>query len=179
MFETLPVEWELYRLDQVINDRGVMIDLQMAEAAIQIDTEQTYRLTAEFKEVTGLENPNSLTDLKNFIKSKTGKRVTSITKGNMNELLDEFKEYPEVIEALEIRQKLSKTSISKYKKMLEVTGSDGRARGLLQFYGARNTGRWAGRLIQVQNLPQNHIKDLDTARQIVKNGRLGLFRNDI
>lgn len=172
MFETLPVEWALYRLDQVINDRGVMIDLQMAEAAIQIDTEQTYRLTDEFKEVTGLSNPNSLTDLKNFIKSKTGRSVSSITKGNMKELLDEFKEYTEVLRALEIRQMLSKTSISKYQKMLEVTCSDGRARGLLQFYGAGHTGRWAGRLIQVQNLPQNHIKDLDTARQIVKMGDL-------
>lgn len=175
MFPTLPAENKLYQLDQVINDRGVMIDLQMAEAAIQIDTEQTNRLTAEFQEVTGLQNPNSLTDLKKFIKEKTGRTVSGITKGNMNELQNEFKNHHEILTALEIRQKLSKTSISKYKKMLEVTNSDGRARGLLQFYGAGHTGRWAGRLIQVQNLPQNHIKDLNTAREIIKTGDLDLL----
>lgn len=172
MFPTLPEENQLYQLDQKINDRGVMIDLQMAEAAIQIDTEQTNRLTAEFQEVTGLDNPNSLTDLKKYIKDKTGRRVASIAKGTMQELQDEFRDCPDILRALEIRQKLGKTSISKYKKMTEVTCNDGRARGLLQFYGAGHTGRWAGRLIQVQNLPQNHIDDLDNARQIVKMGDL-------
>ena len=176
MFDTIQEENELYQLDQRINDRGVMIDLQMAQAAIDIDTEQTNRLTSEFQEVTGLVNPNSLTDLKKYIKDKTGKSVTSITKNNMQELQEKAKDYPDLLRALEIRQMLSKTSISKYKKMLEVTSDDGRARGLLQFYGASNTGRWAGRLIQVQNLPQNHIKDLDTARQIVKTGDLELLK---
>ncbi len=175
MFPEIPAESKLYQLDQEINDRGVMIDLQMAEAAIQIDTEQTNRLTAEFQEVTGLPNPNSLTDLKKFIKDRTGKSVTSITKNNMTELQEKAKEYPDILRALEIRQLLSKTSISKYKKMLEVVNSDGRARGLLQFYGAGHTGRWAGRLIQVQNLPQNHISDLNTARKIVKTGDLELL----
>lgn len=175
MFPEISAETKLYQLDQVINDRGVMIDLQMAEAAIQIDTEQTNRLTSEFQEVTGLPNPNSLTDLKKFIKEKTGRTVSGITKGNMEELQSEFNDHHEILTALEIRQKLSKTSISKYKKMLEVTNIDGRARGLLQFYGASNTGRWAGRLIQVQNLPQNHISDLDTARKIIKTGDLDLL----
>mgnify|MGYP001019034086 CR=1 FL=1 len=172
MFPEIPAENKLYQLDQAINDRGVMIDLQMAQAAIDIDTEQTNRLTSEYQEVTGLPNPNSLTDLKKFIKDKTGKSVSSITKNNMQELQEKAKDYPDILRALEIRQMLSKTSISKYKKMLEVTCDDDRARGLLQFYGASNTGRWAGRLIQVQNLPQNHIKDLDTARKIVKTGDL-------
>ena len=172
MFPGIPAEKKLYHLDQLINDRGVRIDLQMAQAAIDIDTEHTNRLTSEFQEVTGLPNPNSLTDLKKYIKERTGKRVASITKGNMAELQENAKAYPDVLRALEIRQLLGKTSISKYKKMLDVVNRDGRARGLLQFYGAAHTGRWAGRLIQVQNLPQNHIKDLDIARKIVKMGDL-------
>lgn len=170
-FITIESEKELYKLDQKINDRGVLIDLDMAENAIAIDIEQTNRLTELFTRTTGMANPNSLTELKKYIKEKTGKEVKSITKDNLDKLQEKFKNYEDIVTALDIRQRLSKTSISKYKKMIEVTCSDGRARGLLQFYGA-GTGRWAGRLIQVQNLPQNHIRDLDTARNIVKNGNL-------
>lgn len=170
-FKQIPEEHKLYQLDQIINDRGVMIDLEMARNAIRIDTEQTKRLTDIYRETTGLENPNSLTDLKKYIKNRTGKSVRSITKTNIKDLQEKLKDYPDILTALEIRQRLSKTSIAKYQKMLAVTCKDGRARGLLQFYGAA-TGRWAGRLIQVQNLPQNHIKDLDTAREIVKSGDL-------
>jgi len=170
-FKTIPEEKLLYQLDQKINDRGVLIDLDMAKNAIAIDTEQTERLTKKYQEITGLENPNSLTDLKKFIKNKTGKVVKSITKHNLKDLKEKLKEYEDVVAALEIRERLSKSSIAKYKKMIDVACSDGRARGLLQFYGA-GTGRWAGRLIQVQNLPQNHITDLDTAREIIKNGDL-------
>ncbi|WP_352420758.1 DNA polymerase [Proteiniborus sp.] len=173
-FKTISQEKKLYELDQKINDRGVLIDLEMAENAIAIDTEQTERLTKEYRDITGLENPNSLTDLKKYIKARTGKVVKSITKQNLKELKEKLKDYDDVVSALDIRQRLSKTSISKYKKMIDVACSDGRARGLLFFYGA-GTGRWAGRLIQVQNLPQNHIKDLDTAREIVKNGDLDLL----
>ena len=173
-FETLPQEKKLYELDQKINDRGVLIDLKMAKSAIAIDTEQTERLTKKYKEITGLDNPNSLVELKDFIKQRTGKVVKSITKHNINELKEKLKDYEDVIAALEIRERLSKSSIAKYKKMIDVACSDGRARGLLQFYGAV-TGRWAGRLIQVQNLPQNHIPDLDIAREIVKNGNLDLL----
>ena len=167
-FKTIPEEKLLYQLDQKINDRGVLIDLDMAKNAIAIDTEQTERLTKKYQEITGLENPNSLMDLKKFIKNKTGKVVKSITKHNLKDLKEKLKEYEDVVAALEIRERLSKSSIAKYKKMIDVACSDGRARGLLQFYGA-GTGRWAGRLIQVQNLPQNHITDLDVARNIVKN----------
>ena len=167
-FKTIPEEKLLYQLDQKINDRGVLIDLDMAKNAIAIDTEQTERLTKKYRDITGLENPNSLTDLKKFIKNKTGKVVKSITKHNLKDLKEKLKEYEDVVAALEIRERLSKSSIAKYKKMIDVACSDGRARGLLQFYGA-GTGRWAGRLIQVQNLPQNHITDLDVARNIVKN----------
>lgn len=171
-FKQIPEEMELYKLDQKINDRGVLIDLEMAENAISIDLEQTNRLTETFTSVTGLENPNSLAALKKYIKEKTGKDIKSITKGNLEELKEEFKDFQDIVTALDIRQSLSRTSISKYKKMIEVACSDQRARGLLQFYGANRTGRWAGRLIQVQNLPQNHIRDLDTAREIVKYGDL-------
>ena len=171
-FKTLDSEKDLYWIDQKINDRGVLIDLEMAQSAIAIDTEQTNRLTKIYKEKTGLDNPNSVAELKKYIRSRTGKVVRSITKGNLKKLQDEFKDYEDIITALDVRQRLSKTSITKYKKMIDVACRDGRARGLLQFYGANRTGRWAGRLIQVQNLPQNHIKDLDAARKIIKNGDL-------
>ena len=173
-FETIEAEKELYALDQKINDRGVLIDLDMAENAISIDVEQTERLTRIYQEVTGLENPNSLTDIKKYIRTKTSKEVKSITKNNLDKLQEEFRNYPDIVTALEVRQALSKTSISKYKKMIESACRDSRVRGTLQFYGA-GTGRWAGRLIQVQNLPQNHISDLDTARNVVKYGDLELL----
>lgn len=173
-FDWIEEEKKLYELDQKINDRGVGIDLDMAENAISIDLEQTNRLTKIYQEVTGLDNPNSLTELKKYIKEKTGKVVGSITKDNLDKLQKKFQNHPEILTALEIRQALSKTSISKYKKMIDVANQDNRARGLLQFYGA-GTGRWAGRLIQVQNLPQNHIRDLDTARNVVKYGDLELL----
>lgn len=173
-FETLEVEKRLYQLDQKINDRGVLIDLDMARNAIAIDTEQAKRLTEIYKEATGLDNPNSLVELKNYIKMKTGIAVKSITKDNLDQLKEKLKDCPDIVTALDIRERLSKTSVAKYKKMIDVACSDGRARGLLQFYGA-STGRWAGRLIQVQNLPRNYISDLDTARKIVKNGDLDLL----
>lgn len=169
-------EKQLYALDQRINDRGIMIDLNMAENAIAIDTEQTDRLTKMFQETTGLENPNSLTDIKTYIKEHVGKVIRSITKDNLDVLKDKLADYPSIVTVLDIRQQLSRTSISKYKKMIDIACHDHRARGLLQFYGASRTSRWAGRLIQVQNLPQNHIKDLDTARKIVKYGDLDLLQ---
>ncbi len=175
-FPMSETEKQLYALDQKINDKGVMIDLDMAENAIAIDTEQTDRLTKIFQETTGLENPNSLTDIKAYIKEHVGKVVRSITKDNLDELKDKLEDYPDIVTVLDIRQRLSRTSISKYKKMIDIACHDHRARGLLQFYGASRTGRWAGRLIQVQNLPQNHIKDLDTAREIIKQGDLELLQ---
>lgn len=168
-------EKKLYQLDQKINDTGILIDTDMVRSAIAIDQEQANKLTAEFQAITGLENPNSLVDIKAFIKSRTGKTISSITKKNHDELLERFKDYPDVIRILEIRQRLSKTSIAKYQKMLDVACTDNRARGILQFYGAARTGRWAGRKIQPQNLPQNHLDDLDTAREVIKTGDLELM----
>jgi|LSQX01.3.fsa_nt_gb DNA polymerase len=168
-------EVELYELDQKINDTGILIDIDLAQKAVQMDQEQTEILTEEFRRRTGLKNPNSLVDIKALIKARTGKVVPSITKHNQADLMEAFKEHPDIVYALEVRQRLSKTSIAKYQKMLDVVGDDGRARGILQFYGAARTGRWAGRSIQPQNLPQNHIKDLDTARKILKTGDLELL----
>lgn len=168
-------EKKLYQLDQKINDTGILIDTDMVHSAIAIDQEQANKLTAEFQAITGLENPNSLVAIKAFIKSRTDKTISSITKKNHDELLERFKDYPDIIRILEIRQRLSKTSIAKYQKMLDVACSDSRARGILQFYGAARTGRWAGRKIQPQNLPQNHIADLDTARKTIKTGDLELM----
>lgn len=168
-------EIKLYQLDQKINDIGILIDIDMVQGAVKIDQEQTLKLTEEFQAKTGLSNPNSLVDMKALIKSRTGQTVPSITKKNQNELIRFFKDYPDIVFALEVRQRLSKTSIAKYQKMLDVACSDGRARGILQFYGAARTGRWAGRSIQPQNLPQNHISDLGTAREIIKTGDLELL----
>lgn len=169
-------EKELYKLDQEINDNGIKLDLDMVENAIRIDEELSERATKRYKELTGLDNPNSLTDIKTFIKRKTGISVKSITKGNMKELKEQFKDHRDVLEVLYIRTLLSKTSTAKFKMMKDIALSDGRSRGNIQFYGATRTGRWAGRLIQVHNLPQNHVKDLETARHIVKYGDLDLLQ---
>lgn len=169
--------WELalYELDQRINDRGVRIDLELARAAIAIDQEQTDRLTKKYQEITGLENPNSLKEMKDYIREKSGKWVTSITKDNIKSLMAQLEDHPDIVTALDIRQALSRTSVAKYQRMIEVVNRDDRARGLLQMYGANRTGRWAGRRIQVQNLPGHRIKDLATARQLVRTGDLDLL----
>lgn len=171
-FELPDSEWALYRLDQAINSRGVALDMDLVHGAMAIDGEMVQHLTARYKEITGKDNPNSLADIKAFIHSVTGDKVKSVTKGNMDELISTYGAYPEVVEVLEIRKQLSKTSTAKYYKMEEIVMADGRARGLFQFYGARRTGRWAGRLIQAQNLPRNYISDLDTARAVIKTGDL-------
>lgn len=176
-YPTTKEEDLLWELDQVINDRGVELDSDFATAAIKIDQEYQAHLLKRYQEVTGLDNPKSVAQLKSWLNDKLGIDVPKVTKETMPELIKTAKEknLPEAIEALKIRQETSKTSTTKYQKMIDVVGRDGCARGLLQFYGASRTGRWAGRLIQVQNLPQNHISDLDTARQIVATGDLDLL----
>lgn len=171
-FDLPDSEWALYRLDQAINSRGVALDMDLVHGAMAIDGEMVKHLTARYKEITRKDNPNSLADIKAFIHSVTGDEVKSVTKGNIDELIATYAAYPEVVEVLEIRKQLSKTSTAKYYKMEEIVIADGRARGLFQFYGARRTGRWAGRLIQAQNLPRNYIADLDTARDLIKTGDL-------
>jgi len=156
-------EWQAYALDQRINDRGVGIDLELARKAIEVDTFNSNYLNAKLKELTGLDNPNSLTQLRKWIYSRTGKEVSSLAKEAIEILLTQTTDEL-VREVLYLRQKAGKTSIKKYDAMIACAGRDHRARGLFQFYGAGRTGRWAGRLIQLQNLPRNYMNDLDEAR---------------
>jgi len=165
----------LYITDQKINDRGVMIDRRMVMNAARFDGEYKAELTDEARELTGMENPNSPAQIKEWIKSVTGLPVTTLGKGSLDELMAKLRYWPKVTRLLEIRRMLGKTSNRKYDAMLECVCRDGRIRGLLQYYGAARTGRWAGRLVQVQNLPQNHIPDINCARELVREGDLQDF----
>lgn len=169
-FELPDWEWDLYALDQKINDRGIRIDEAMVLNAIKIDEELIDISTRRYKELTGNDNPNSIKDIRQFIRDKTDVEVPSLAKGVMGDLLEKFKGYPDIVEVLQIRQRLSKTSTAKYYTMRDTLMPDKRSRGNIQHYGASRTGRWAGRLIQVHNLPRNYIKDLGTARKIIKYG---------
>lgn len=162
------IEQKLYVLDQQINDRGILIDLIMAENAIEIDEWYKSRLMRIMTEHTGLSNPNSAAQLKAWLEQQTGDTVNSLNKSEMPALLESSSGI--VKEMLMLRQRISKTSVKKYTAMLSCACEDNRARGLFQFYGANRTGRWAGRLIQLQNLPQNHISDIELARQCVASG---------
>lgn len=167
-FYTPKWELDLYALDQKINDAGIRLDMDMIKNAISIDETLNEVATKEYKKITGMDNPNSLVDIKAYIKKRTGLAIKSITKNNLDELMELFRNHPDVLKVLNIRSLLSKTSTAKYKMMEEVVLKDKRSRGNIQFYGAQRTGRWAGRLIQVHNLPRNHVRDLKTARHIVK-----------
>jgi DNA polymerase len=169
-YVTTEKEQRLWELDQQINDRGVGIDLLLIEKAIKCDASYALRLENEAREITGLNNPNSAAQLKKWIGEKVGHEITSLTKDSVPVLLEETKD-KNVKGILELRQLMAKTSIKKYQTMKNAYCMDKRAHGLLQFYGANRTGRWAGRLIQVQNLPQNHLPDLDDARNCIREGR--------
>lgn len=158
-------EWVNYRLDQEINDRGIMLDISMVRSAILCDEQFKSSHMKQARSVTGLENPNSPAQLKAWLAEK-GVNAESLSKAAVNELLEQAD--GEVELALSLRQELAKSSVKKYTAMETVVCADQRARGLIQFYGANRTGRFAGRLIQVQNLPQNHLPDLDLARSLVK-----------
>lgn len=160
-------EMELYRLDQEINDRGIMVDQRLAAQAVRCDLEFKNRATAQAQQLTGLANPNSLTQVKGWL-AERGVEVDSLDKKAIKGLLPQAS--GEVKEMLTLRLLLGKTSVKKYEAIQRSVCSDGRVHGLLQFYGANRTGRWAGRLVQVQNLPQNHIPDLALARNLVKRG---------
>lgn len=161
-----------YNLDQEINDRGILIDTVMAQNAYDIDGIFSDELTVKVKELTGLQNPNSPAQLKKWLEQKTGLEVPSLAKGLIDDIVKEA-DCPEVTEVLRLRQMMAKTSTKKYLAMLNCACEDNRAHGLFQFYGANRTGRWAGRLIQMQNLPQNKFKtqaDLEQARATVAHG---------
>lgn len=166
---------ELYIADQEINDRGVLIDRQLVENAERFDTDYKAMLAEQAKALTGLNNPNSPAQLKQYLQEVTGNEVETLNKKVLEDLKEQLAEYPDAQELIELRQDMAKTSSKKYTAMLNCVCSDGRIHGLLQFQGAARTGRWAGRLVQVQNLPQNHLESLDYARSIVKRGDFDEF----
>lgn len=159
--------WNEYRLDQQINDRGIALDMAVVNNAILFDERSKALLSAKMQELTSLDNPNSVSQMKQWL-SENGLNTDTLGKKAVAELI---KTAPKsLVEVLELRQKLAKSSVKKYQAMKYAVCSDGRAHGMFQFYGANRSGRWAGRLIQLQNLPQNHISDLEQARELVKTG---------
>ena len=170
--------WNEYHLDQEINDRGIRIDRQLVENAIRLDEISHENLIQEMQQLTGLENPNSVSQMKDFLRDiglkadSLGKKTVS---GYLKRLDDGWKpvrkeELDDLRKLLELRLQAAKSSVRKYEAMQNAVCADGRCRGMFQFYGANRSGRWAGRLIQLQNLPQNHMEDLDEARELVKTG---------
>ena len=166
---------ELYTVDQLINDRGVMIDRQLVDNAARFDEEYKQHLLAEAQELSGMDNPNSPSQIKEYLQKVTGQVFQSLNKKSLDDIEDSLKYWPKARKVLALRREMGKTSNKKYCAMQQCVCSDGRIHGLLQFCGAARTGRWAGRLVQVQNLPQNHMQDLDYARNLVKAGDLEDF----
>lgn len=164
--------WEEYHLDQEINDRGIQLDMVLVEQAIAIDERSMEELSAKMRQLTALENPNSVQQMKEWL-TKHGLEVDSLDKKAVKELLKTAP--PELAEVLELRRQLAKSSVKKYRAMQNAVCADGRARGMFQFYGANRSGRWAGRLIQLQNLPQNHMAHLEDARSLVRSGDYALL----
>lgn len=159
--------WDEYHIDQEINDRGVALDMELVRQAIQMDGRSRSELTGAMKDLTALENPNSVQQMKQWL-SDNGMETDTLGKKAVAELLKTAP--PELQTVLTLRQQLAKSSVKKYQAMEIAVCADGRARGMFQFYGANRTGRWAGRIIQMQNLPQNHLEDLAEARSLVRSG---------
>lgn len=167
-------EQKLWEYDQKINDRGVKVDLDFVNKAIEFNAIYSNRCFNEAVTLTELSNPNSVAQLKNWIYENTGYEINSLNKETVKDLLS-CTDDKKLKLLLNLRKQMSKTSISKYEAVLRSVCPDNRIRGLLQFYGANRTGRWAGRIVQVHNLPQNHLKDLDYARETVKSGDFEAF----
>ena len=159
--------WDEYHIDQQINDTGVALDMTLVREAIAMDGVSGEELSTSIKSLTALENPNSVSQMKDWL-SDNGLQTETLGKKTVVELLKTAPEH--LREVLALRQQLAKSSVKKYQAMQTAVCSDGRARGMFQFYGANRTGRWAGRLIQMQNLPQNHLSDLEEARSLVRCG---------
>lgn len=171
--------WDEYHLDQEINDRGIAIDLAVVENAIAFDEKSKSSLMTAMQDITNLDNPNSVAQLKQWL-SENGIEAESLGKKDVASLIKETD--GEITEALKLRLQLAKSSVKKYQAMQNAICKDGRAHGMFQFYGANRSGRWAGRLIQLQNLPQNHMSDLAEARELVRTGdydTLSLLYDDI
>lgn len=167
-------EQDLWNIDQAMNDNGVLLDMDLADKIIRYDVLYRERLMNEARKLTGLKNPNSLAQLKEWFRCNYRMEVKSITKDTIPQIIEELEgigfmlDIEPALRMLRIRQELGKTSVKKYEAMRQAVCPDGRLRGILQFYGANRTGRWAGRIVQVHNLPQNKIPDLELARQLVK-----------
>lgn len=159
--------WEEYHLDQEINDRGILVDRDFVEKCIEIDGVSRENLVSKMQELTNLDNPNSVVQMKDWL-SNNGVETETLGKKAVAALINEVPDG--MSEVLSLRQKLAKSSVRKYQAMQNSVCADGRVRGMFQFYGANRTGRFAGRLVQLQNLPQNHMEDLAEARGLVKNG---------
>lgn len=159
--------WEEYHIDQEINDRGVALDMEVVKQAIGMDGRSRAELTEAMKSITALENPNSVQQMKAWL-SDNGMETETLGKKAVAEMIKNAP--PELQTVLTLRQQLAKSSVKKYQAMETAVCADGRARGMFQFYGANRTGRWAGRIIQMQNLPQNHLDDLTEARGLVRSG---------
>lgn len=167
-FPVSETEWENYILDQEINGRGIHVDLDLVAHAVECDSEFGKMATARAYELSGLDNPNSVAQVKGWL-SDRGVKVDSLNKKTVQALAKEAD--GEVLEMLKLRLAMAKTSLKKYESIERSVCEDGRVRGLFQFYGANRTGRFSGRLVQLQNLPQNHLPDLELARKLVKEGR--------
>jgi DNA polymerase len=159
--------WDEYHLDQEINDRGILVDRTLVEQAIAIDEKTKDALRARMFENTGLDNPNSVSQMKDWLADK-GIKAESLDKKAVKEMMSVADQ--EVADVLACRQQLAKASVSKYRAMRNAVCADGRARGMFKFYGANRTGRFSGLIIQIQNLPQNHMDDLKEARNLVRDG---------
>lgn len=166
-------EWET---DLIINARGVAVDMDMVHGALEMGADVKQNLTAEAVNISGLNNPNSIKQLSAWLETETDETVTDLRKDTVSKMLSREDNSPEVQRMLEIRQELGKTSTKKYDAILNAVCDDGRVRGLLQFYGANRTGRWAGRLVQVQNLPRTYTEPLELARDLVKNKKTDALR---
>lgn len=168
-------EWMLWQLDQRINVRGIACDLQLVEGALAVDEKSTSELMKEAVQLSGLDNPKSVQQLKKWLTKEIGEEVDNLRKATVTSLIEGADE-GRAKRVLEIRQEISKTSVKKYQAMKIVACEDGRVRGLLQFYGANRTGRWAGRLVQVHNLPKNKMATLEYARQLVREHKADMIK---
>lgn len=168
-------EQEQWQMDIKMNAFGINLDKDLIDGALYIDSAITEELTEEAKSITGLSNPNSAQQLGRWLEDKTGLAIDNLQKETVKDLIDTIED-KDAKRVLKIRQELSKTSVKKYVAMDTAMGEDGRVRGLLQFYGANRTGRWAGRLVQVQNLPRNYIETLDLARDLVKSRNIDALK---
>lgn len=173
-FPVAKSEQNLWELDQYINAWGLRVDRELVETAVRFNEEYTNRLSMQFTAITGIASPKSTVQLKKWLEEQTGKTLSSVDKKALKELKSRTKD-PKVLTVLNLRSLIAKSSVSKYEAMARSVCRDGRIRGTMQFYGANRTGRWAGRIIQPQNFPQNHLPDLAQAREVLKAGDLEWF----